>query len=80
MGELALLVPWLIDGGHTPRQAEDWLAGFSAWSATDADVLDGFASRNASKWSVRSKRSTEPWIHDLAVWSGRWAVFRACRR
>ncbi|MFY1703004.1 phosphotransferase [Micromonospora sp. WMMA1923] len=75
--ELALLVPWLIGSGHTPQQAEDWLARFSAWPAAGTEVLDGFAVRNASKWSIRSKRSTEPWIHDLATWSSRWAAHRA---
>ncbi|WP_338013295.1 phosphotransferase family protein [Micromonospora sp. CB01531] len=74
--ELALLVQWLIGSGHTPEQAEDWLAQFSTWTATDREVLDDFASRNASKWSAKSRQSTEGWVHDLAAWAGEWAAHR----
>ena len=44
--ELALLVQWLIGSGHTPEQAEAWLARFPAWQEINAEVLDDFASRN----------------------------------
>ena len=74
--ELALLAQWLIGSGHTPEQTEDWLAQHSAWAATDSKVLDDFASRNAAKWSAKSRQSTEGWVHDLAVWTGEWAAHR----
>ncbi|WP_328348926.1 phosphotransferase family protein [Micromonospora sp. NBC_00421] len=75
--ELALLVPWLIGNGHTPAQAEDWLAQFPAWAGADREVLDDFASRNASKWAAKSRQGTDRWVHDLAAWTDEWAAHRA---
>ena len=74
--ELALLVQWLIGSGHTPEQAEEWLARFPAWQDTNPEVLDEFATQNASKWSRKARQSTAQWMHDLAVWSARWSVHR----
>jgi len=74
--ELALLVQWLIGSGHTPEQAEEWLVRYPAWSATDPEVLDDFASRNAAKWSLKARQGTAGWIHDLAVWTGQWSAYR----
>lgn len=74
--ELALLVQWLIGSGHSVGQAEDWLAQFVAWTAIDREVLDTFASRSASKWSAKARRSDEGWVHDLAGWAGEWAAHR----
>lgn len=75
--ELALLVQWLIGSGHSARQAEEWLTQFPTWAATEPEALDDFASRNASKWSAKSRRSTESWVHDLARWTGEWAARRS---
>ncbi|MFE9207142.1 phosphotransferase family protein [Micromonospora sp. NPDC007230] len=75
--ELALLVQWLIGAGHSAEQAEEWLAQFPAWTATAREVLDDFASRNASKWSAKSRQSTDRWVHDLAMWTGEWASGQA---
>lgn len=72
-----MLVQWLIGSGHTPGQAEDWLAQFSAWAGADDAALDDFAARNASKWATRSRLATEEWVHDLAAWTGEWAAHRA---
>ncbi|SCL31629.1 phosphotransferase [Micromonospora inyonensis] len=74
--ELALLAQWLIGSGHAPGQAEEWLAQFAAWAATDRRALDDFASRNASKWSAKARQSSEIWVHDLAAWTGEWAAHR----
>ncbi|WP_262287490.1 hypothetical protein [Micromonospora sp. MA102] len=74
--ELALLVQWLIGSGHSAEQAEEWLAQIPAWTATDRTVLDDFASENASKWSTKSRQSTESWVHDLATWTGEWSAHR----
>ncbi|MCA2216286.1 phosphotransferase [Jidongwangia harbinensis] len=74
--ELALLVPWLIASGHTPQQAEQWLARRPAWGATNPQILDEFASRNAAKWSIKAQQSTAGWIHDLAHWTGHWSAYR----
>ncbi|MET7963645.1 aminoglycoside phosphotransferase [Micromonospora zamorensis] len=71
--ELALLVPWLIGSGHSAEQAEEWIAQLPAWTATGRQVLDDFASRNATKWAAKSRQSAETWVHDLEVWTGEWA-------
>ncbi|NYH45887.1 hypothetical protein HNR22_005614 [Micromonospora jinlongensis] len=74
--ELALLVPWLIGSGHSAEQAEQWLTQLPAWTATDRQVLDDFASRNATKWDAKSRQSSEAWVHDLATWTCEWADHR----
>ncbi|NJP31880.1 phosphotransferase [Micromonospora thermarum] len=74
--ELALLIQWLIGCGHTPQQAEAWMAQFPAWAGTPSGVLDEFASRNAEKWSAKSQQSAQGWMHDLALWTGQWASYR----
>ncbi|MGX6606164.1 phosphotransferase [Micromonosporaceae bacterium Da 78-11] len=71
--ELALLAPWLIGSGHTAQQADDWLAQFPTWGAAGTDVLNYFATTNAAKWSAKAQATSEPWVHDLATWTGRWA-------
>jgi hypothetical protein len=74
--ELAMLTPWLISAGHTPEQAERWLARQPAWGLTDPEVLDDFATKNAQKWASKSAGSTAAWMHDLATWTSRWAAYR----
>ncbi len=75
--ELALLVQWLIGSGHTPEQAEQWLAQFPAWTTADRDVLNDFASGNAAKWASKSRKAPQRWVHDLATWTGEWAAHRS---
>lgn len=74
--ELAMLVQWLIGSGHTPDQAEQWMQRYPAWQATDRDVLDDLASRNASKWSLKAQHNAAGWIRDLATWNGQWWAYR----
>lgn len=74
--ELALLVQWLIGSDHTAGQAEEWLSQFPVWEATGPDVLDDFAVRNAAKWSAKARQHPDRWVHDLADWTGEWAIFR----
>ena len=75
--ELALLVQWLIGSGHTPDQAEEWLARFPTWKATDPEVLTEFALRNAVKWSRKARESNASWVRDLAVWTETWLTYRS---
>lgn len=74
--ELAMLAPWLISAGHTPDQADQWLAQHLTWRATDTDVLDVFAAKNAQKWASKAAASTATWMHDLATWTCEWAAYR----
>lgn len=48
--ELALLTQWLISSGHTPAQAEEWLARHPSW-----------ATRYAAKWSAKAQQSAAAW-------------------
>jgi Ser/Thr protein kinase RdoA (MazF antagonist) len=74
--ELAMLVQWLIGGGHTPAQAEQWVQRYPAWQATDRDILDDFASRNAAKWSLKAEHNAAGWVRDLATRNGQWWTYR----
>ncbi|MFC4071955.1 phosphotransferase [Actinoplanes subglobosus] len=74
--ELAALTAWLIGAGHTPEQAEQWLAQRTAWEATDPATLTFFATSNAEKWARKAQHSTATWTHDLANWTGQWAAYR----
>ncbi|MFI5497206.1 phosphotransferase family protein [Actinoplanes sp. NPDC051859] len=77
--ELAMLVPWLIGSGHTPKQAENWLARFPTWTATNSEVLDHFATANAAKWSTKAQQNTATWVQDLAAWTAPWSAHRRKR-
>lgn len=74
--ELAMLAPWKIGSGHTPEQAEHWLAQHPAWNMVTAEVLDDFASRNAAKWSSKARQNPAAWVQDLAAWTSQWAAHR----
>lgn len=74
--ELAMLTQWLISAGHTPKQAEKWLARHPAWTLIDPKVLDYFATKNAEKWASKSAGSTAAWMHELAAWTSQWAAYR----
>ncbi|WP_347403777.1 phosphotransferase [Micromonospora sp. WMMD710] len=76
--ELAMLTQWLISAGHTPQQAEQWLARHPAWGLTDPKALDYFAMMSAEKWASKSTGSTAAWVRDLAAWTSQWAAYR-CR-
>lgn len=77
--ELASLTHWLIGAGHTPEQAEEWLARHLAWRLTDPEVLDYFATKNAEKWVSKSVGTNTAWMHDLAAWTSQWAAHRRGR-
>ncbi|MBO3736731.1 phosphotransferase [Actinoplanes flavus] len=74
--ELAMLTQWLISGGHTPEQAEQWLAQHPSWRRTDPKVLDYFAMKNAAKWAAKSAGTSTRWMHDLASWTSQWSAYR----
>ncbi|WP_236048274.1 hypothetical protein [Paractinoplanes ovalisporus] len=67
-----MLVPWLIRSGHTPEQAENWLAQFPDWSSAGTDVLNQFATSNAAK----AQTGSPSWMHELAARTSIWAQFR----
>jgi hypothetical protein len=77
--EPAMLTAWLIGSGHTPHQAEQWLARQPAWQLADGDILDYLVRKNAQKWATKSAGATAAWIHDLADWTAQWANYRRRR-
>jgi hypothetical protein len=77
--ELAVLTQWLIGSGHTPEQAEQWLARYPAWGEVGPDVLDDFAAKNAAKWASKAQPNSPSWMHDLADWTGQWSTYRLRR-
>jgi Phosphotransferase enzyme family len=74
--ELAILTQWLIGSGHTPEQAEQWLARYPAWREVGPDVLDDFAAKNAAKWASKAQPNSPAWMRDLADWTGQWSDHR----
>ena len=75
--ELAMLAPWLVSAGHTPEQADQWLARHPAWRSVDSEVLNVFATKNAEKWEAKSAGTTAAWMHDLADWTSQWSAYRS---
>jgi hypothetical protein len=74
--ELGLLMPWLLKDGHSPAQAEEWLAQFPSWAATDPAGIDLFARAFADKWRQNSARNPEPWALEHAARTEQWAEYR----
>jgi hypothetical protein len=74
--EMAILVPWLIRAGHTPRQAEQWMSQFPVWTEVPDPVLDAFSAAHAELWHRRSSTNPAPWAAELAALTRRWADHR----
>jgi phosphotransferase family enzyme len=75
--ELAMLAPWLVSAGHTPQQADQWLAAQPAWQLANAELLDLFALKNAEKWAAKSAGAAATWMKDLADWTSQWSAYRS---
>ncbi|REE96956.1 phosphotransferase [Thermomonospora umbrina] len=74
--EPAILIKWLIRGGHSPRQAEQWVSRFPSWAEVPSAVLDAFAAAHAELWRRRSSDNPAPWAAELAALTRRWADHR----
>lgn len=51
----AILAVRLIEAGHTPQQAEGWVAQVPAWKAASPDALDAFAVALLGLWMLNSR-------------------------
>lgn len=60
--EPALVVPWLIRAGHSPRAAEEWVARFPSWAEVDPDYLTRWAMTHAEVWRKRSETAPAGWV------------------
>ncbi|MEU8184997.1 hypothetical protein AB0B85_28720 [Micromonospora sp. NPDC049044] len=63
----------LIGSGHSAEQAAEWIAQLPAWTATDRQALDDFASKNARKWVDTSRQRPECRVRDPSIWTGELA-------
>ncbi|MFF2374877.1 aminoglycoside phosphotransferase [Streptomyces xiamenensis] len=76
----ACWVVWLIAGGHTPSQAEQWAAKVPAWSTATGDHLAAFALVQARLWEAIRQASPSPWEEQLACAAAEWAQHRGRSR
>ncbi|WP_051712514.1 phosphotransferase [Spirillospora albida] len=75
--EMALLVPWLLKAGHTPAEAERWVARFPAWAAVPPGSVDSFAHAFAEKWvSNLAAHGRAAWAVEHCAAARRWAEYR----
>lgn len=74
--ELGLLVPWLLKAGHTPVQAEHWVARFPAWTAAAPPAIDLFCRVFADKWQANTVTNRAAWALEHAAATRRWADHR----
>jgi hypothetical protein len=74
--ECGFLVPWLVQAGHTPRQAEAWLSRFEVWRAADAADVDLFVGLLARAWARRDVPGAEAWISSYAASARMWHAHR----
>ncbi|MEW2353956.1 phosphotransferase [Spirillospora sp. NPDC029432] len=74
--EMALLIPWLMEAGHSPAAAEEWVSRFSAWTAADPDVITRFSRVFADKWQANHATNQAGWAAGLAARARRWADHR----
>lgn len=68
--DAAVLVVRLVEAGHTPEQAESWVANVPAWNDASADALNAFAVALLGLWTLNSRYPT------LADAARRYAVHR----
>ncbi|TYB46443.1 phosphotransferase family protein [Actinomadura chibensis] len=74
--ELALLIPWLLKAGHTPAEAERWLARFPAWTNADKAAIDLFSRVFADKWTLNLAANDAEWAKEHADAARQWADHR----
>jgi Ser/Thr protein kinase RdoA (MazF antagonist) len=74
--ELGLLIPWLLKAGHTPEQADRWIAQFPSWADADPEQIDLISEAFAAKWRANSETRTAGWVRLHADLTGRWAKYR----
>ncbi|MFD0685363.1 phosphotransferase family protein [Actinomadura fibrosa] len=74
--EMALLIPWLLQAGHTPAAAEHWVSRFPAWTSTASVTIDLFARAFADKWRANLATNNEVWAQEHAASAQSWAAHR----
>jgi hypothetical protein len=74
--ELMMLVPWLINAGHSPQAADEWVCQFPSWVQAPPAAVDVFTAGFAAQWRDAAQARPEEWIARHADLTGRWAAYR----
>ncbi|MEO3809222.1 phosphotransferase [Sphaerisporangium sp. B11E5] len=74
--EQGLLIPWLIQAGHAPVQADEWLSRFRAWRTADSAAVDLFSKVNADRWARLAEEGPARWRTAMAEATRAWAEYR----
>ncbi|MBO2451647.1 phosphotransferase [Actinomadura barringtoniae] len=75
--ELAQMIPWMLDAGHTPESVESWLGQFPAWTQTDSGSIDHYARLHTAVWERRKGLfPDQKWIPPYLELVKRWANYR----
>jgi hypothetical protein len=75
--ELGLLIPWLLDAGHTPAEAEEWVGQFPSWQKAGPASIDLFVRVFAERWRQNSIRNPAPWVVGHAAHIEQWSECRS---
>lgn len=76
--EIALLIPRLINYGHTPEQAEIWACQFQAWKQAPPEAVDSYLKASLRRWET-SSHENPTWLKAMTSSSRHWATYRNLR-
>jgi hypothetical protein len=71
----ALLVPHLMEAGHTAYDADQWARRFPSWAAAPRSGVNAFVSANARVWAEIAAQDPQPWKARMAQLTAHWAHF-----
>jgi hypothetical protein len=73
----SILVVQLISSGHSPAQAESWVAKCPAWSEADPRAIDAFARAEVRmRRHLVEQRPDEPWLGEMVAAAESWTAHR----
>ncbi|MCM3920729.1 hypothetical protein ND748_03435 [Frankia sp. AiPs1] len=74
--DTAFMVIRLIEGGHTPAQAEEWAGTLRTWSGIDGEAVTAFAAFVAGLWTYRAATDNNSGMHGRAKIAREYAAWR----
>ena len=78
--ESAMVIPWLIQAGHTPAGADAWLGQFSTWRAASDTAVHLFSEVNAAEWARTADKDPTQRSHAMARATRIWWEYSRDRR
>ncbi len=78
--EHGLLIPWLLQAGHDPELADEWLRRVPAWRDADPFGVDLFSRVNAAHWMRVHAARPVRWVRMMAATTAVWDVHWERRR